>query len=625
MGLTSSLSTVLSGLTVTQRELDLVANNIANADTPGYTRKTLSLANVSSGNQTSIGVRVASVQREIDTYVQAQYRNNVSVGQYADIRQAFSSRLDQMFGTPGDVNALDTIYNGFTSSLELLAASPEDLSARIGVINDAQSLTQRLQAMTDEIQSMREEAEQGLADGVKRVNELLSQLETLNSAVVTSGAGGSAAPDLLDDRDRIIDELSTYMDIRTEVRANGSIAVMTNTGVSLFDHEANQLAFDQHGTLSPGSTWSSDPNERGVGTITLQSAQGYSIDLVADGAFRSGRLAGYLEVRDEIMVTAQAQLDEFASSMALALSNRDVDGTAVSVGAQDGFDIDLADVQEGNTFTLTYTDTGATEPQTFTFVRVDDPTLLPLDDGFTGRADDTVVGIDFSGGWASVASQIGTALGGSFTVSDQGSGVIRVLDDGAVGTIDITDASASVTAQALVDEDLSLLFFIDGGDGGLYTGSMEGVSQKVGFAGRIVINPDLVADNSRLVVFSTSPETPSGDSTRPNEILDRLTNAQFSFNSEAGIGTSTAPYTGDLTGFMAQIVSYQGSQAASLDRLQQGQQIITDGYQQRLEASSKVNVDQELARLVQLQTAYAANARIISAVQEMINSLLNAV
>jgi len=621
VGLSSSLTTVLTALHATQRGLDLVAGNISNADTEGYTRKSLQVVNVSPGTQNSIGVRVAAVQREIDLFVQTQYRTNLSSASYADVQARFASRLDQLYGQPGEINAFDTFVNNFTSSMEALAATPEDPSVRLGVMSDASSLAQHLQSMTTEIQRMRAEAEQALSDGVDRINQLLGNLQTINTAIVGAGAASAPPADMLDDRDRIVTELSNYMDLRVHDHPDHSISLMTPSGMLLFDRTASTLEFDARPVVSANATWTADPATRELGTIMLSAPGGYKVDLVADGTFRSGELAGLVEARDSLLVEAQTQLDEFAHMVATALSSRTVDGVSAVVGLQEGFDLDVNDMLAGNEITLTYTDTGT--PQTVRFLRVDDASKLPLSNDVTADPNDTVYGIDFSGGTAAVVAQMALALGGSFTVSDEGGGVIRILDDGGVGTIDIDGLNASVTNTVLTDQGTALPFFVDSGrNSGLYTNSLDGEPQKIGFAGRITVNPDLIADPSRLVIYETGPNTPSGDATRPNELLARLNETVFTYSSDTGIGTTTAPYAGSVASFARQIISFQGAQSANLERLSEGQEIIVNGFKERLDESSKVSVDQELAQLIRLQTAYAANARILSAVDEMMQILM---
>jgi len=130
------------------------------------------------------------------------------------------------------------------------------------------------------------------------------------------------------------------------------------------------------------------------------------------------------------------------------------------------------------------------------------------------------------------------------------------------------------------------------------------------------------ADPSRLVVYQTSPLTPSGDTTRPNFILDRITNGQLSFSAESGIGSATAPFSGTLPAFLRQVISRQGEAAESAARLKEGQDVVVNSLQQRMSNISDVNVDAEMANLLTLQNTYAANARVFSTVQQMFESLL---
>src|SRR3954463_15703691 len=183
MGLTQSLSTALSGLQVNQASISLVASNVANADTPGYVRKTLQqVAAVANG--TSVGVRIGDIQRTLDAYIQRQLRIENAGANYADTRANMSSRLQDVYGQPGSNNALDTIYNNFTSSLQALAATPDDASIRATVISSAQVLTQQLNQMTSSVQGLRGDAELGISNAVGQANNAMSQIAALNQQIL---------------------------------------------------------------------------------------------------------------------------------------------------------------------------------------------------------------------------------------------------------------------------------------------------------------------------------------------------------------------------------------------------------------------------------------------------------
>jgi flagellar hook-associated protein 1 len=476
--------------------------------------------------------------------------------------------------------------------------------------------------MTADIQSLRGDAELGLADAVTRANEAMQRITQINRQLATSNAGDATTANLLDQRDVYIDELAKLMDI-TVVRGDfNQISVFTNSGIQLVGIDAATLEFDAQGAMNPSAQWSSNPALRTVGTIVLKGANGSDIDLLASNAIRSGEIAACLEMRDEVLVQAQTQLDALAAAMASALSDRTIDGTAATVGPQSGFDIDLSNLVDGNSVRVTYTDNVSGQQRTLTLVRVDDPNALPLSASATTDPNDQVIGLDFSGGMASVVSQLSAALATSgLQFSNPAGNTLRVLDDGAANRVNIDGVAATYTVTGLTDGVPQLPFFVDGN--APYTGAItEMGSQSRGFAGRIAVNANLAGDPSRLFVFQTIPMTPSGDATRPNFLYDQLNNAVLSFSPDTGVGAPTVPFSGSIHSFLRQVISQQGAAAEAAANLHQGQEVVFNALQQRFNDSAAVNIDQEMATLLALQNAYAANARVLTTVKEMLDQLL---
>src|SRR5665647_3498360 len=110
MSLSQALSAAISGLKVNQSALSLVAANVANANTPGYTRKTLTQAET-AGNDTGISVTATAIHRELDTYVQRQLRVENSGASYADSRSQMFEQLQDIYGQSGSANTLETVNN----------------------------------------------------------------------------------------------------------------------------------------------------------------------------------------------------------------------------------------------------------------------------------------------------------------------------------------------------------------------------------------------------------------------------------------------------------------------------------------------------------------------------------
>lgn len=618
MSLTQALTSALSGLQVNQASIAMVAANVANADTPGYTRKIVD--QVATGGSTSIGVRVSDIQREIDLYIQRQLRVENAGASYADTRARMYSQLQEIYGQPGSDTSLESVYNSFTSALQALSTSPDDPGARTAVINSAQLLAQQLNQLSGSIQGQRANAELAIADAVNKANEAMKQIASLNQQIAASTPGDSATAALLDQRDSYIDQLSQLMDINVLPGDHNQVSIFTNSGTQLVGTQAAQLSFDAVGTMTPASQWNANPSLRGVGTIMLIPPAGTPVDLIQNRAIRSGTIAAYLQMRDQDLVQAQNQLDALAAGMAQALSDKTTAGTPVSPTPQSGFDVDIGGLSQGNTITVNYTDTLTNTPHTITLVRVDDPAALPLANTATAAANDTVFGIDFSGGMGSVISQINTALTGTGMVASNPSGTtLEILDDGLGNTVDVNSLSTTTTVTSLAGGGAEFPLFTDGATP--YTGAITSRGSEVtGLAARIAVNPAVAADPSTLIVYK--PGTAAGDSTRPDFILQQLTQAAQTFSPITGIGSVNAPFTGSLTTYLRQVVSQQGEAASSANNLKQGQDVVLNSLQQRFNDASGVNVDQEMASLLTLQNSYAANARVLSAVKDMLDALI---
>ncbi len=618
MSLSQALSISLSGLRTTQAGLSLVAGNVANAQTPGYIRKSLS-QETTVADGIGGGVRVAAINRIVDEYVQRQMRVETSGGAYASLRAAFYDRIQQLYGEPGTDSSFESVFNNFTSAVQTLSTSPESSAARSMVLSSAQVLAQYFNGLSSDIQSLRQDAENGLSDAVANANNAMQKIAGINSQLAHSPESNATTAALKDERDRYVDQLSTLMDIKVVVGEYNQFNIFTTSGVQLVGVQSARLAFDAKGTVTPTSQWSADPSENTLGTLRLVSPNGDSIDLIANNSIRSGEIAALIEMRDHTLVQAQEQLDAMAVAMAQAFSDETTAGSPASVLPQTGFDINTANLLDGNTINFTYRDNQTNREHRITIVKVSDASALPLDNSATTDPNDEVVGIDFSGGMGSVLAQLNARFNGLVQFTNPSGLNLRILDDGATGRSDIISASKTRTVAGLAEGGGPLPFFTDATNpySGFITSSG---TQSVGIAGRISVNSALLGDPSKLVLYSTT--TQSGDPLRPNYIYDRLTSTAYMFPASTGLGTADAPQTVDLKTFLRQVLSLQGEAASNAASLAQGQTVVVNALKQRIADESGVNVDQEMAYLINLQTAYAANARVMSVVKEMLDTLM---
>ncbi|WP_315831479.1 flagellar hook-associated protein FlgK [Bradyrhizobium prioriisuperbiae] len=616
MSLSQALSIAMSGLRANQLALSLTSSNVANSDTPGYVRKTINQIQTTSG---AIGANVAvtGVNRELDLYLQQQIRTEQSGASYADLRASILGSLQAIYGTPGNTGTLETSFNKLVTAVQGLSTSSDSQSARVGVVNAAQSLASQLNSMSNGIQSLRSQAEAGLNSAVNTANTAMQQIASLNAKLQGTNNNDAAAAALKDQRDQYIDQLSQLMDIRVIDGGNNQLQVFTNSGVQLVGAEASTLSFNPQGTVTPNTQWDADPTKSNLGTLTLNFPNGGSLNLNQTNSIRSGTIAGYLELRDKTLVQAQTQLDQFAAGMSSLLSDKTTAGTAVTSGASNGFDLDLSGLQTGNVVHLTYTDAANVKHQV-SLVRVDDPSVLPLSNNATTDPNDQVIGVDFSGGMASVVSQLNAALGpANLQFSNTGS-TLRVLDNGS-GAATVNAASVTSTTSSLQGGSGELPLFTDGSS--LYTGAITaGGQQSVGLAARIRVNSQIAGDPAKLVQYSAT--TTSGDTKRPDFLYQQLTAGKSLYPASTGFGTTVTPFSATLGSFSQQITAAQGQAADTAKQIADGQDVVLSTLQAKFSNQAGVNIDEELAHLLSLQNAYAANARVMSTVKQMFDALL---
>jgi flagellar hook-associated protein 1 FlgK len=624
MSLSDALSIAMSGLRANQAAMSLVSSNVANAQTPGYVRKSIDQVTTNSGSY-GTNVSIVGVNRELDQYIQAQLRTEASGAGYASLKSNFLQQLQSMYGNPGSTGTLENAFSGLTTAVQALSTSADSQSARIGVVNAAAVLAQQLNSMTQGIQTLRGAAENGINDSVTTANNLMSQIATINNQLQANPQGGtstdSSTAALLDQRDQYINELSGLMDIRVTTNGANQVTVFTSSGVQLVGQEAAKLSFNAQGTVTPNTVWDANAAKSSLGSVTVTFANGGSINLTASGAIKSGKIAAYTELRDSTLVAAQNQLDQFAASISSALSDKTTTATVAQTmpGAQ-AATLDASGMKSGNVMHLTYTDASNVQHQ-ISIVRVDDPSVLPLSNSVTVDPNDQVYGIDFSGSPASVIAQLNTALNGKLQFSGSSLSALTVQNNPTLTTLTAASVTTTALPTSLISGGAELSLFTD--NGSAYTGAIAaGGSQVTGIAGRLTVNSGLISDPSKLVVYSSS--TAAGDTTRSDFILKQLTTAQFQYTPVDGVGSASAPFKGTLLSYMQQFTSAQGAQASAAQQLSDGQIVVLNTLQQKMTATSGVNIDEEMAHLLSLQNAYSANARVMSTVNEMYKTLMQA-
>ena len=306
-GLTQALRTARSGLLVNQQMLDVVANNIANVNSEGYSRK---IVNTETRvlNGVASGVQISEITRRVDEGLLKNIRIELAELNKFTVQDDFFARTQDLFGKPGENSSLSHLFENFTSALELLAVSPNRSLEQAEVVRRAQDVTFALQNMSETIQELRQQADVDIADTVTEMNKIVASIDQLNEDIITNGSVGRDVTDLKDQRDQQIDRLSELVDIRFFFRSDDDVVVFTSGGRTLVDTIPPKITHSAASSVS-ASTTKNEGDFTGifVGTIVARN------DITSE--LRGGQLKGLVDLRDDILANMQSQLDEFAAEM----------------------------------------------------------------------------------------------------------------------------------------------------------------------------------------------------------------------------------------------------------------------------------------------------------------------
>lgn len=222
MGLSLALNSARSSLIATSTQVALAARNTAGASDPFYTRKIANLVATSGGS-------AVSIQRATDS---ALFDRKLSATSSVAASEAVLDGLTTLKGTIGDTDdgtSPAARLGALNAALLMAANKPDDAALARTAVDRARDLAASLAAGATAVQSVRAQADAGLADSVARINDLLTQFDAANR-LVTNGTGADVT-DALDDRDRILANLSQEIGISTVTRAGNDVAIYTDSGV----------------------------------------------------------------------------------------------------------------------------------------------------------------------------------------------------------------------------------------------------------------------------------------------------------------------------------------------------------------------------------------------------------
>ena len=319
MSISNSLSNALSGMTAASRLAEVTSSNVANALTDGYGRRTLNLSSAVVAGR-GAGVEVGSVMRHVDRGILADRRlADAAMGQFGSLVSTMG-RVEDIVGVAGQAGSISSRIVAVESALVDAAADPSSNTRLSSLADSLKTLTNSLNTASDDIQRLRADSDASIADQVQRLNQALAQVEQLNKDInYTRNTGGDPSGSI-DQRQRVIDEISEMVPVRELDRNNGQVALMTLDGETLIDGTARVFEFTRNPVITADMTFDSG----GLSGIT---SGGVPLGGDGFGKLGGGTLDAAFQARDNELVEAQSGLDAVAQDLITRLQDPNVDPT----------------------------------------------------------------------------------------------------------------------------------------------------------------------------------------------------------------------------------------------------------------------------------------------------------
>lgn len=308
--ITAALRTAASGLLTNQAALQIIANNIANVNTDGYSRKIINPETVVISGR-GVGVKLSDVSRRVDEGLLRSLRLENSELNTFDVQEDYFTRLQVTFGSPGGDTgniSISHLVEKFSEALEVLAVSPENSLEAFQVVRNADEMLSRLKDMNATIQELRLQTDIDITDVVNRINTSTTKIDKLNDEIIANSSVGRDVSDLRDQRDQELDNLSSFIDMRYFTRSDGDVVAFTSAGRTLVDTLPPIYSHTSASTVT-ATTTHSEGDIAGIYVGTVVAGNDITNEV------REGQLKGLIDLRDKILPGLQAQLDELATEI----------------------------------------------------------------------------------------------------------------------------------------------------------------------------------------------------------------------------------------------------------------------------------------------------------------------
>ncbi|HEY1383051.1 MAG TPA: flagellar basal body rod C-terminal domain-containing protein [Dongiaceae bacterium] len=569
MSLDAALNAAISGLRVNQANVQLVSANVAHANDPGYTKKTLVRESLNLGEGQVGGVQVGGYQATISASLRRQYESLTSTNGLTATQQDYLGRIQTLLGASSDTAALPQLLSDFTAAWQGFQSQPESAAAQQQVVSLGDQLAGEVRRLSTGIDQIDADIRTDIGTATNDLNDKLAQVFELNLRIKASDPNGSERLDLIDQRDGIVREIANMVDVRSVDRENGAIALFTPAGLSLLDGAPARFAFD-------GTNVVSVDTGAPVNSLMREGKIKALLNLRYDGT-AAGQPAS-ADPASEVIRKLRSQLDTIVSAFTTTTGNPPTFAAAYnnSTGSLRVSASNLTTVQPSSSTAQmnTVTFSGSLKEGDVFEITVNGKTH-----SYTATQNDT--------SFDQIAQKLTNIINADPTLdvsAINGSGAIQLVADA-----NNTPFTVVSTVNGQLPE-LSQGFFSS--------------TDRYTFS----INKDLLAGTQQLKKNSSPAVVTALNSSDRNFIA-------------VGLSLTNVSYKGLMSGII-------GTSSANAKLVSDNAKLNSDSLQmtqQRYQQDTGVNLDEELANLQVLQNAYAASARLITVIQTLFDTLQAAV
>ncbi len=314
MSISGALNNAASGLAASARLADTISNNVANALTPGFGRRTTELSSLALGGYGS-GVRVTGTSRAENPFLTSERRGMDAALGATGTRSDTYERIMAAVGEPGSDNALSTLATRLETALMSATASPQSMAKLTDAVSAAKNLAAAVNRVADENVRIRTDADAEINRQVGQVNDALHAIDDLNKKIATLAPKGVDVTGLQDERNRVIDGISSIVPVRAVKRDGDQVALYSANGGVLLDGRVFELKFTPAPNvvtpeMSLGAPLGGLMQDTGASSGPVAVAAGSGSGLL-DG----GTLGALFEVRDTLVPEFDREMDRYANDL----------------------------------------------------------------------------------------------------------------------------------------------------------------------------------------------------------------------------------------------------------------------------------------------------------------------